>query len=430
MNSNVESVYLETLKAVLIPFRDLAFFTSASEPLTVNFSERPVAKIRIGIQGPGALRLTALGVFRNGEPPHDQLPLEATFKTSELPDESIPLGIPNEPVAAADIAIEVARAENPWIIIDLGAPRELDSLRLYSSEMPRQAWAPLVVEVSQDGESWTLVYSLAERLAAAAKFVASMATQGASSAMDQHAWKVFTDALRLLFRGDRRRVERLLRRSSLPTETISDIRGAVASQILNPMQLDWNHHGIRRTFRYWTTGEKVKYIKTANHFIGRLARELSPNVCLGFGSVLSLVRDQDLIPHDDDLDIIIAFDRNDCPTVTEGFNRLVEFAARHGYRVQDPSPKSHRQFIREGSRKVDIFVGLQENGRISWFPQKRGDLAMSDVFPPLRASMLGVECLIPRNPLRYLESVYGPKWSRPDPSFSHNWQTREYDDIW
>ena len=79
---------------------------------------------------------------------------------------------------------------------------------------------------------------------------------------------------------------------------------------------------------------------------------------------------------------------------------------------------------------MDVFVSLKEGDRVSWFPQKRGSLVVSDVFPPIRASMLGVECLVPRNPLKYLESVYGPNWRKPDPNFSHNWRTREYDEIW
>jgi hypothetical protein len=426
------SLYSDTLRAILIPFRDLRFFTDPAEPLTINLDAQAVSLIRISISGPGAFNVTGAAVCRVGDYASDDpmVPLSAVVRTSAQPDGSAQICLSCNQSPSVESRVEVARTEDPWIVLDLGASHDVTRIVLWSAAMPRQAWARLMVEVSVDGDAWNTVYSTKDRLAELAGLMESIGMRGVLSANDRYAWEVFSEVVALLFRGERRRAEKRLRYSGLPDDVLSEIRIAVTREVLDAMQLDWNHHGIRRTFKYWTTREKVKYIKTANHFIGRMAKELSPHVCLGFGSVLSLVRDQDLIPHDDDLDIIIAFDREDCPTITEGFDRLVAFAAKHGYRLREPSPKSHRQFIREGSRKVDVFVGLAEEGRISWYPQKRGSLALTEVFPPIRASMLGVECLIPRNPLRYLEAVYGPRWSKPDPFFKHDWRTRDYEDIW
>lgn len=426
------SLYSDTLRAILIPFRDLKFFTDPSEPLTINLDGRAVSKIRISISGSGAFKLTGIDVgCVDGHGLNvGAAERTAVVHTSMQPDGTEELHLCCNQAPALEPVVEVARSIDPWIILDFGATHGVDRIALWTAAMPRQAWSALKVEVCADGEPWSTVYSTMARLSELAELVESIGLLGLVTAEDRYAWEVFAEVGTLLFRGERRRAEKRLRYSGLPDDVLSEIRSAVTREVLDAMQLDWNHHGIRRTFKYWSTREKVKYIKTANHFIGRMAKELSPHVCLGFGSVLSLVRDQDLIPHDDDLDIIIAFDRDDCPTVTEGFHRLVEFAARHGYRLREPSPKSHRQFIREGSRKVDVFVGLIEEGRVSWYPQKRRSLAQSDVFPPIRASMLGVECLIPRNPLRYLEAVYGPRWSKPDPFFKHDWRTREYEDIW
>src|SRR5690606_38708793 len=181
-----------------------------------------------------------------------------------------------------------------WVIIDLGQAYDLVQIKLWSAAMPRQGWAPLTVEVSEDGSSWTAIYSTAGRLAAQAAHIVSVGAQGTLAAEDPVAWTVFIDVVQLLVGGHRTQAEKRLKLSELPADTIAAIRQAISQAFLNPMQLDWNHHGVRRTFKYWTKGEKVKYIKAANEFIDNLARELSPHVCLGFGSVLSLVRDQDL----------------------------------------------------------------------------------------------------------------------------------------
>jgi hypothetical protein len=74
-------------------------------------------------------------------------------------------------------------------------------------------------------------------------------------------------------------------------------------------ELQLNAHGLKRTFRFWTDSEKKAYLEGANVLMTSL-EGLSAHVCLGFGAVLGWVRDQDLIAHDDDLDILIAFDRH------------------------------------------------------------------------------------------------------------------------
>lgn len=432
MNTFGLSTYSEALRSALVPFRDLAFFTSSSEPLTINLAPRPASKIRISIAGPGALSLTGLEIDASSDPGPEKVCVIEQVQLTTVNDPNNPrqLSLRRWKGASSSSLIEVPRIESPWAVLDLGAVRGVSRIQLWTVAMPRQAWAPLLVEVSSDGTTWETVYSTDARLSAFADLWASIGTSGVISAEDPMAWTLFTEVAALVVRGERGEAKRRLKASKVPSDVLAAIRAAVATQILESMHLDWNHHGIRRTFRYWTPREKVKYIKTANHFIDRLADEVSPLVCLGFGSVLSLVRDQDLIPHDDDLDIILAFDREECPTIGEGFQRLVEFAAREGYKVREPFARSHRQLVKSGSKKVDVFVSLKEGDRVSWFPQKRGSLAVSDVFPPIRASMLGVECLVPRNPLKYLESVYGPNWRKPDPNFSHNWRTREYDDIW
>src|SRR5690606_35569066 len=105
-----------------------------------------------------------------------------------------------------------------------------------------------------------------------------------------------------------------------------------------------------------------------------------PDACLGFGSVLSLVRDRDLIPHDDDLDIIVGFPPEVAPRLSVALTLAAEHLTTLGYKVSGKF-FSHRHVSR-GGMKLDVFVGIYEDGdSIGWFPGARGALRRCDVFP-------------------------------------------------
>jgi hypothetical protein len=80
-------------------------------------------------------------------------------------------------------------------------------------------------------------------------------------------------------------------------------------------------------------------------------------------------------------------------------------------------------------KKLDVFVGIFEGDTISWYPGTRGSLHRETMFPTSEGPMLGHACPLPRNPLQYLETVYGPGWRNPDPAFRHQWSGAGYEDI-
>ncbi len=144
--------------------------------------------------------------------------------------------------------------------------------------------------------------------------------------------------------------------------------------------------------------------------------------------MLSVVRDKALIPHDDDLDIIIGFEPTAAPTLTDAL-RLVEDHLRPlGYDVTGAFA-AHRHVRRPGRKRVDVFVGIFEGEAIAWYPGARGALTRDIVFPPTSADLLGVPCAIPAQPEVYLERLYGAGWRVPDPYFSHRWDISAYADI-
>ena len=202
---------------------------------------------------------------------------------------------------------------------------------------------------------------------------------------------------------------------------------ALNDELLPARGLEWTAHGPKRPFRSWSHGEQVDYVRDTAEVVEAL-RSLTPNVCFGFGSVLAVVRDKALIPHDDDLDVIVGFEPDAASTLADGLGLIEEHLRPLGFEVTGPFV-AHRHVRRPGRKRVDAFVGIFEGETISWYPGARGGLTRTIVFPPSPAELLGVRCSIPAQPETYLERLYGQGWRVPDPYFRHDWNSSAYADI-
>jgi hypothetical protein len=141
------------------------------------------------------------------------------------------------------------------------------------------------------------------------------------------------------------------------------------------------------------------------------------------------VRDGEPIPHDDDLDLIVGFEQAEAPTLPHAMRLIEAFLRVRGYAVTG-NFTAHRHVSRAGFfKKVDVFAGLFEGDTIAWYPGVRGSLNRTMMFPTSEGAMLGVTVPLPRNPLLYLEQVYGPGWRVPDPTFAHVWNRSAYLDL-
>lgn len=203
-------------------------------------------------------------------------------------------------------------------------------------------------------------------------------------------------------------------------------RTVVSKELLRPRELEWTAHGAQRSFRFWPHEEKVRYVEYASQVAHDLS-DLASTVCFGFGAALAAVRDGDLIPHDDDLDLIIGFDPSQATTLTRAHDLVAEHLGAKGYTVSGDF-LGHRHVAKPGNKKIDVFSGLFEGDRIAWYPGKRGALHRENLFPPSNGLMLGVPCPLPRDPLLYLETVYGDDWRVPDPVFRHKWVPKSFAD--
>lgn len=202
------------------------------------------------------------------------------------------------------------------------------------------------------------------------------------------------------------------------------IRVFFSQNVLHAQQREWTGHGINRTFRFWSPQQKTDYL----HFSMRVldALNLEYEAVLGYGSVLSIVRDNDLIPHDDDLDIIVALSADDITTYKSELERLDRYLVEAGFSVRGDYV-AHRH-ASDGVFTVDVFLGLKEEEFVSWHPGPRRKILTRDVFPHSIATLFGADCRIPGNPETYLAAVYGENWRTPIPGWTHDFHPRNYAD--
>lgn len=319
--------------------------------------------------------------------------------------------------------------KSTWVEIDLGRNVEISSIVIANREdgFEDRAWS-----INVETYSWSrvknLLYSATARAEDFATLLESIPSSKAAPAEFREATALVYRCAALITRSQFKEAQTLLKtQNSVPRAQRGAIRRSFNRVLLPRQNRLWNPHGIRRTFRFWSREQQQTYIKFTNVILGEL-QDLTPHVCMGFGTVLAAVRDRALLPHDDDLDIIISFPIEECPTLTLALQRVSEHLSARGYEIRGDF-KSHRQIFLKGRKSIDVFVGLEEGERVSWNPQPRANLLIKDVFPTMGISLMGIKSPYPRNPYRYLEAVYGPEWRIPNARWFHKWKNDEYADI-
>lgn len=231
-----------------------------------------------------------------------------------------------------------------------------------------------------------------------------------------------------VLRADYHAARKALDGGEFEPEVVKEFRAVVNATVLPERELLWTIHGPHRAFRFWSEAEQHDYVAFTVE-VAEALKEVTPHVSFGFGAVLSVVRDGALIPHDDDLDLIIGFEPHEAATLADGLATVTDVLEERGYCVRG-NFTAHRQVGRTPRGKhLDVFVGLFEGDTISWYPGTRGALHRSTMYPTSTGTLLGVDCPLPADPPTYLATLYGEGWRIPDPDFAHRWDRSSYADL-
>ena len=102
--------------------------------------------------------------------------------------------------------------------------------------------------------------------------------------------------------------------------------------VCDRFQIDFNAHGAKRTFRFWSNTERQNYLNRALDVINVL-RSISDDICLGYGAILGHRREGRLLQHDDDLDVLIGIEAAKDVSLGATLDNIAQVLERSGFRI-------------------------------------------------------------------------------------------------
>lgn len=161
----------------------------------------------------------------------------------------------------------------------------------------------------------------------------------------------------------------------------------------------------------------------ASTFVQTVKNELDEICILCYGTLLGAMRSNNLIPHDDDLDLAIIVEANDSREAYKKFLSLLTKIAFHGFHVKLVNPGLVKifKFVPAADQiSIDVFLGwFDESGKVSiHFLVDRG-FTTKDLLPFRELSFMGRPFFVPNNPEVVLEYVYGLGWKYENSTFKY-----------
>jgi len=305
--------------------------------------------------------------------------------------------------------------DNNSIILDISQAVEAGFIRI--RQPAEVVGLARIVCLKQDESGWRVIYNSLDREKSFLQKIKPLIQNNNKSELELYSFIQF-----LVTRDFKKSLEIFEKSNYLKSHR------QTLEKITSKFYLQLNAHGIKKTFKFWSESEKRKYLKCTADIMQAL-EGITPHVSLGFGAVLGYVREKDLIGHDDDLDIIIAFDRSDVKDLGEALLLTSNCLQDKGFQV-DGEFFSHLWVKTDSGSRADVFAGLiEEDGSLSFYPSERKNLKVENVFPTAVGDLYGVDMPLPAQCDIYLEKTYGVSWSKPDIKFNHPWNREQYADI-
>jgi hypothetical protein len=203
-------------------------------------------------------------------------------------------------------------------------------------------------------------------------------------------------------------------RRSFGQDAFVGLKSMVNGKILSARGRELTHHGVKRTFRFWSQEELRNYVGVASDVTALLAGAGYPSFFF-YGTMLGVIRGFAPIPHDDDFDLAYVVEANAEADVPDYLRLLSDVLEPHGYSVSGDFP-GHRH-VRIGNVRIDVFVGIAKDGAIDFPHFKRYRASVSDVLPVIDIEFMRHRCSMPRNPFVIAEVLYGKGWVSPNPDY-------------
>ncbi len=181
----------------------------------------------------------------------------------------------------------------------------------------------------------------------------------------------------------------------------------------------YGNHGLTQKFADMELTQD--FWSALNDFLAFLDAEFGPSFLVS-GSLLGLIREGQLLPHDDDLDIAIVLPANNAAEAAEQWNGVKQRLIEKGMLNEGMTATARLPLlksIRIEGVPTDLFPAWLEGEKVFVFPHTFGELDRADVLPLVPEKQFNVP--IPRCPEKMLEINYGASWRTPDPNAKLDW---------
>lgn len=203
-------------------------------------------------------------------------------------------------------------------------------------------------------------------------------------------------------------------------ELAAALKREINRSVLAPRRRELSSHGIQRTFRFWSDAEQATAVARLEGPRAVLAAA-GHDVFLGYGALLGFVRDGALIPHDDDLDLVVLLE----DAAPDGLAAVAALLAAAGFDTEAQSA-FNLHVRRRGAPELicDLFLARREGETALFHPARQPRVPLAAIRPLRPTEMFGHPITVPANVFAVLEAWYGPGWRAPDPNFFHDWDAR------
>ena len=156
-------------------------------------------------------------------------------------------------------------------------------------------------------------------------------------------------------------------------------------------------------------------------FCARLAAALHEGfgltVFASHGTLLGLIRDGDLIAHDDDFDCAYLSAQTDVRRISQERFVIADYLISRGFDCRIAPNGNLRLHQEDGKPMIDLMPAWFDGTHFNVASYTTLDMTMEDLAPFAKREFHGVSLNLPRNAEKFLALNYGPGWRVPDPSY-------------
>jgi len=139
-----------------------------------------------------------------------------------------------------------------------------------------------------------------------------------------------------------------------------------------------------------------------------------------YGTLLGMYRDNDFLPHDDDIDLAVVVDLEEGKTANESTREWIDRIEAYGMKCRLPSQNSSNFHVYFSDCDMDLFIMHRVKKKkihthMEHYVLK--DIDRSLIEPLTTFEFKGYEFNAPHKIEAFLERRYGKGWTVPDPTF-------------